>query len=247
MMLLCMMMIIMSILAVLVVSSDSMDTIITCGSVVKLESLSTKDAVVHEHYYLRSSGISWGSGAGQQIVTVRKDDNQGAGDARSTNDAYWLVEGPSSSSCVSGDNIKCGSIIRLKHVSTNKYLHSHRDTSNLSGQQEVTGYDGGDDGDDWIIDCITNTGVVDDDYWLYNTAISLRHRTTGKYLTSSSKYQYHEGNCPGCPIIGDREVACGSSSKDNEWKVAGGMIITQQTPDEGDDNDEGKSMKEEEL
>ncbi|KAF4719519.1 hypothetical protein FOZ62_017649, partial [Perkinsus olseni] len=138
MMLLCMI-IIMSILAVLVVSSDSMDTIITCGSVVKLESLSTKDddAVVHEHYYLRSSGISWGSGAGQQIVTVRKDDKQGSGDARSTNDAYWLVEGPSSSSssCVSGDNIKCGSIIRLKHVSTNKDLHSHRDTSNLSGQQ----------------------------------------------------------------------------------------------------------------
>ncbi|KAF4733486.1 Stromal cell-derived factor 2-like protein 1 [Perkinsus olseni] len=242
-------MMMMSILAVLVVSSDSMDTIITCGSVVKLESLSTKDDDVHDHYYLRSSGISWGSGAGQQIVTVRKDDNQEAGDARSTNDAYWLVEGPSSSSCVSGDNIKCGSILRLKHVSTNKYLHSHRDISNLSGQQEVTGYDGGDDGDDWIIDCITTTGaVVDyDDYWLYNTAVSLRHRTTGKYLRSSSKYQYHEGNCPGCPIIGDREVACGSS-KDNEWKVAGGMIITQQTPGEGDNNDdEGKSMKEEEL
>lgn len=47
----------------------------------------------------------------------------------------------------------------------------------------------------------------------------------GKYLTSSIKYQYHEGNCPGCPIIGDREVACGNT-KEYIWVVDGGAIIS---------------------
>lgn len=43
--------------------------------------------------------------------------------------------------------IACGSTIRLKHVNTKGYLHSHRDhASPLSRQQEVSCYDGQDSG-----------------------------------------------------------------------------------------------------
>lgn len=52
-----------------------------------------------------------------------------------SNDVYWLIEGgvddkdddyDDHDECLSGHNIQCGSSIRLKHVSTGKYLHSHR-------------------------------------------------------------------------------------------------------------------------
>lgn len=38
------------------------------------------------------------------------------------------------------ESIKCGDIIRLQHVTTNKNLHSHYFSSPLSGYQEISCY-----------------------------------------------------------------------------------------------------------
>mmetsp|Transcript_6149 Transcript_6149/g.5077 ORF Transcript_6149/g.5077 Transcript_6149/m.5077 type:complete len:254 (+) Transcript_6149:44-805(+) len=215
------------------------NNIITCGSAIKINNLiSSSDD--DNYYYIRSSGISWGSGSGQQIVTVRR------GGQEDNNDFYWLIELSTSTTsslnnqhCISGDPIKCGSVLRLKHINTGKYLHSHKDPSNLSGQQEVTGYDGIDDDDgddDWVIECNNN-------YWLMNIPIQLKHNNTNKYLTSSYKYIYNDGNCPGCPIIGDREIACKSISSNNkdttiQWSVVKGMIISPTTTTQDEEEEE---------
>lgn len=65
--------------------------------------------------------------------------------------------------------VRCGQTIRLRHYMTGKHLHSHTGfTSPLSGQQEVSGFAGEDDGEcrqqcwmaearlekDRLIDCI---------------------------------------------------------------------------------------------
>jgi hypothetical protein len=42
--------------------------------------------------------------------------------------------------------IKCGSIIRLYHSGTGRYLHSHYHQSPISHQQEVSAFDGLDKG-----------------------------------------------------------------------------------------------------
>mmetsp|Transcript_23330 Transcript_23330/g.19315 ORF Transcript_23330/g.19315 Transcript_23330/m.19315 type:complete len:116 (+) Transcript_23330:26-373(+) len=67
------------------------------------------------------------------MATVREEEG---GKDNNNNELYWLIEGGGSSTaaahCKSGDYIKCGSMIRLKHINTGKYLHSHKDKSNLS-------------------------------------------------------------------------------------------------------------------
>lgn len=53
--------------------------------------------------------------------------------------------------------MKCGDTVRLEHVLTKKNLHSHKERSPLSNNQEVScyGLDGdGDEADDWVIECI---------------------------------------------------------------------------------------------
>ena len=54
--------------------------------------------------------------------------------------------------------MKCGDVIRLEHVNTNKNLHSHKVQSWITkrGTEEVScfGRDGrGDQQDDWVIEC----------------------------------------------------------------------------------------------
>lgn len=71
--------------------------------------------------------------------------------------------------------IKCGSIIRLTHLTTKKNLHSHLFNSPLSGNQEVSAYgnDGeGDTGDHWYMDC-------GGDFWERDDNVQLKHVDTG--------------------------------------------------------------------
>eukprot|EP00121_Abeoforma_whisleri_P008603 Awhi_evm1s7897 len=42
--------------------------------------------------------------------------------------------------CHTGEIIKCKSDIRLYHVNTQAYLHSHQHLSPLSNRQEVSGF-----------------------------------------------------------------------------------------------------------
>ena len=55
--------------------------------------------------------------------------------------------------CTRGDPIKCGQRVRLLHMQTKKYLHSHLHVSPLSSQQEVSANNPTDGGDNWIVHC----------------------------------------------------------------------------------------------
>ena len=74
--------------------------------------------------------------------------------------------------------IKCDSIVRLIHIATRRYLHSHDFASPLSHNQEVSAFgENGvsDEGDRWKVVCTSRN-----DYWLRKDGIRLQHVTTGK-------------------------------------------------------------------
>ena len=45
------------------------------------------------------------------------------------------------------DPVACGSVVRLQHLQTRLFLHSHKFTSPLSGNQEVSCFGDGNTGD----------------------------------------------------------------------------------------------------
>ena len=90
------------------------------------------------------------------------------------------------------DKIKNGAVVRLRHVKTQKNLHSHLHRSPLSGNQEVSAFgEGGGDsgeqtarggrerdwrhhaGDDWKV--VAKNGG---DYWKRGAAVRLQHVIT---------------------------------------------------------------------
>ncbi|XP_027066298.2 stromal cell-derived factor 2-like protein isoform X1 [Coffea arabica] len=83
---------------------------ITYGSMIKLMHERTK-------FRLHSHDVSYGSGSGQQSVTSfpNVDDSN----------SYWIVRPVSDTNAQQGDTIKGGTIIRLQHMRTRKWLHSH--------------------------------------------------------------------------------------------------------------------------
>lgn len=85
---------------------------ITLGSLIKIK---------HENsgHLLHSHEISWGSGSQQQSVTAYPTLGDG-------NSLWQLYAKFGETNFTHASAIKCGSIIRLKHVRTNKWLHSHR-------------------------------------------------------------------------------------------------------------------------
>jgi dolichyl-phosphate-mannose--protein O-mannosyl transferase len=165
---------------------------VTCGSAVTLQSQESK-------YFLHSHGIAWGSGSGQQSVTAHPEVG-GAGN-------LWLIKtGFHSPTCVAGEAIKCGERVRIELVQTGKLLHSHLFKAPLSGNQEVSCFgDGGegDTGDDWVLDC--EAGQT---HWIRGSVVTLKHADTGKYLSTSKSYSFTQQNCGGgCPIMGQTEIA----------------------------------------
>ncbi|CAH9092075.1 unnamed protein product [Cuscuta epithymum] len=95
---------------------------ITYGSTIKLMHEKTK-------VRLHSHDVPYGSGSGQQSVTGFPS----VDDANS----YWVVKPDPDSSAKQGDAIKTGSIIRLQHMRTRRWLHSHLHASPISGNMEV--------------------------------------------------------------------------------------------------------------
>ncbi|KAG6384534.1 hypothetical protein SASPL_155644 [Salvia splendens] len=96
---------------------------ISYGSVIKLMHEKTK-------FRLHSHDVPYGSGSGQQSVTGFPN----VDDANS----YWIVRPVQDSSSKQGDSIKTGSLIRLQHMKTRKWLHSHLHASPISGNMEVS-------------------------------------------------------------------------------------------------------------
>lgn len=177
-------------------------THVTCGSALKLMNVDYK-------VRLHSHDIKYGSGSGQQSVTgidVEQDGN-----------SYWLVKAESKKQCIRGVPIKCGDTIRLEHIVTKKNLHSHRVSSPLSGQQEVSAYGDengeGDNGDNWLLICNT-------EFWNRDEHVLLKHVDTDVYLAAS-------GRTYGSPISGQIEVVgqYSPSSPHVEWVAAQGVFI----------------------
>ncbi|KEH35903.1 stromal cell-derived factor-like protein [Medicago truncatula] len=103
-------------------SSEGVEVQITYGSVIKLMHEKTK-------FRLHSHDVPYGSGSGQQSVTGFPS----VDDANS----YWIVRPEPGTSAKQGDTIKSGTIIRLQHMRTRKWLHSHLHASPISGNLEV--------------------------------------------------------------------------------------------------------------
>ncbi|KAL6628097.1 putative stromal cell-derived factor 2 [Neocallimastix californiae] len=177
-------------------------TAVTCSSVVKIAHVSTG-------YRLHSHGVSYGSGSEQQSVT-------GYRDADDTN-SLWTIHGALNTYCKRG--IKCGSTIRLKHLNTGRWLHSHYFRSPLSNQQEVSAFDGSDDSDNWEVQC-----VDDDEYWIREKPVRFFHKNTKKYLTSSQHFQFRN------PIPGQLEVAATErANEQTKWKTLEGIYFSDNT------------------
>lgn len=177
------------------------DGLVTCGSVIKLRNN-------QEGVRLHSHDVKYGSGSGQQSVT-------GMADTDDIN-SHWQILAPMKGSCHRGDALKCGDKIRLKHLTTGCYLHSHLFNAPLSrSNQEVSCFgkdEEGDTGDHWILVCNTEE-------WLRNEPIRLKHEDTGKFLATSGQ-QY------GRPISGQHEIV-GVSSPGNSalWRTAEGVFM----------------------
>ncbi|KAF9949360.1 hypothetical protein BGZ70_001807 [Mortierella alpina] len=76
-----------------------------------------------------------------------------------------------------------GSRVRLYHMATFKWLHSHQVKSPSSGQNEVSAYGNdnlSDNNDNWIVEKVDG-GSGD---WHANDQFLLRHEGTGAYLHS---------------------------------------------------------------
>ncbi|KAD5507754.1 hypothetical protein E3N88_15457 [Mikania micrantha] len=175
---------------------------ITYGSVIKLMHEKTK-------FRLHSHDVPYGSGSGQQSVTGFPNVN----DANS----YWIVRPETKTSYQPGEKIKSGTIIRLQHMKTRKWLHSHLHASPISGNLEVScfGDDGNSDtGDYWRLE-IEGSGKT----WRQDQRIRLRHVDTSGYLHSHDK-KYNR-------IAGGQQEVCGVREKraDNVWLAAEGIYL----------------------
>uniref|UniRef100_A0A6G1S400 Stromal cell-derived factor 2-like protein 1 n=1 Tax=Aceria tosichella TaxID=561515 RepID=A0A6G1S400_9ACAR len=173
---------------------------VTCGSVVKLANEAKPKVRLHSH------DVKYGSGSGQQSVTAAENQD--------TN-SYWSILGTNSNQCNRGEPIECGSQVRLQHVQTRKFLHSHLFKSPLSSQQEVSAFGGdgeSDTGDHWMIYCKTK-------YWQKGESARLKHVDTDTWLSLS-------GNTYGRPIYGQMEVICTPSSDAmSHWKTVEGVFV----------------------
>lgn len=70
-------------------------------------------------------------------------------------------------------------MLASQHLETRKWLHSHRHTSPLSGNQEISAYVGENTGDHWRVEC--------EGHWVRDRTVSFFHVDTGVYLHSHTK------------------------------------------------------------
>ncbi|XP_054799410.1 stromal cell-derived factor 2-like protein isoform X2 [Prosopis cineraria] len=183
-------------------SSEGVEVQITYGSVLKLMHERTK-------FRLHSHDVPYGSGSGQQSVTGFP----GVDDANS----YWIVRPQPGTSAKQGDTIRSGAIIRLQHMRTRKWLHSHLHASPISGNLEVSCFGGDSDsdtGDFWRL-LIEGSGKT----WKQDQRIRLQHVDTGGYLHSHDK-KYSR-------TAGGQQEVCGVREKraDNVWLAAEGVYL----------------------
>ncbi|KAK4395401.1 Stromal cell-derived factor 2-like protein [Sesamum angolense] len=115
-----------------------------------------------------------------------------------------IVRPTADSSAKQGDTIKGGTLIRLQHMRTRRWLHSHLHASPISGNLETYFY----------LDL-----KLRKETWRQDQRIRLRHVDTGGYLHSHDK-KYTR-------IAGGQQEVCGVREKrpDNVWLAAEGVYL----------------------
>jgi len=183
---------------------------VTCRSALKLVHAPTS-------LKLHSHPVAYGSGSGQQSVT--------AVPFPSDPGSLWTVWGSSSAPCAQGTPLAHGSIIRLHHESTGRWLHSHHFPSPLTRAQEVSAFgsdDVSDHLDEWAVEVVEGgagkggKGAP----WLVDADVRLRHVETGVFLAASPN------RADGHPIAGHHEVS-GAKKADGgcSWRAADGVYM----------------------
>ncbi|KAI8827000.1 MIR motif-containing protein [Fimicolochytrium jonesii] len=176
---------------------------VACSSAVKLTNKGIECR-------LNSLSVNYGTGSGQQAVTClpRGDDPS----------SYFLVQSPyGQPDCTRKTRIECGSVFRLLHLVTKKYLHSHAaHRSPHSKNQEVSAFDGVDKGDDWKLVCVNSA----EKFWTRESPVRLQHLETGKYLSVTA------GNTYNIKPPGQMEVSAASSTgNDQTWIAQEGIYF----------------------
>eukprot|EP00041_Stephanoeca_diplocostata_P003995 m.39927 g.39927 ORF g.39927 m.39927 type:complete len:221 (-) comp14770_c0_seq1:114-776(-) len=181
---------------------------VTCGSTIKLGYVPSAAFKLHSHE------VSYGSGSGQQSVTLKSSSDD--------SNSFWTVFGGIDSKwdCKRGSAIKNGRIIRLQHALTKRWLHSHAEfKSPLSSKQEVSAYGSREESntaDNWRVE------VEGGGFWMREGKVRLKHVDTGKYLYATGQHQF------GHPIEGQREVsaaAAGARTPQGEWIALEGLYV----------------------
>ncbi|XP_002988714.2 stromal cell-derived factor 2-like protein [Selaginella moellendorffii] len=181
--------------------------LVTYGSVIKLQHASTK-------FRLHSHEVPYGSGSGQQSVTAFSHVNDG--------NSYWIVKPGPQSEAQQGDGVAEGSIVRLQHMRTRRWLHSHLHQSPLTGNLEVSAFgspDVSDTGDTWRLEIEGKEKT-----WTKDLKVRLYHMDTGGYLHSSHDNKYTR-------IVAGQLEVCGVQKKsaDNVWLAAEGIYLPRRT------------------
>ncbi|KAJ2083716.1 hypothetical protein H4R24_000579 [Coemansia sp. RSA 988] len=176
---------------------------VTAGSTIKLAHVKTDTR-------LTMPQVSYGSGSQQQAVTAQ-------GDASLTK-ALWRVDALDEE--VRGMPVACGSRLHLVNSDSDHRLHSHSaHRSPLSGSQEVSAFDGHDDGDIWTLECLKS-----ENFWRRENPVYLRHVDTAKYLASLPSKKYRQ------PISGHQEVCATKKPDANaQWMALEGYYFSRRS------------------
>eukprot|EP00930_Biecheleria_cincta_P095477 TRINITY_DN87438_c0_g1_i1.p1 TRINITY_DN87438_c0_g1~~TRINITY_DN87438_c0_g1_i1.p1 ORF type:complete len:721 (-),score=122.97 TRINITY_DN87438_c0_g1_i1:137-2299(-) len=158
---------------------------------------------VNSNHALHSHGIALPAECfGQQEVTSYsgRDDND-----------FWLVDETELPAV-----LIYGSRVCLRHAATDVYLHSHaHGYPSGSGQQQVTGYNGHDDHDNWIVQGPLGQDTDEGKVVGHGEVLRLSHEHSKRWL--------HSHNVPAMVSSGQHEVSCfgdaGNSNNDDNWRV----------------------------
>lgn len=216
---------------------------VTCGSVIKMEHVKTG-------HLLHSHEVSYGAGrgSGQQSVTgYPEKDSAGSmwivrggkvstqralsigrrhAEPPPTSMAHILSSHPTQEHCPQGTPIKAGTLIRLQHAPTRRWLHTHRFASPLTNNQEVSCFgsnEQSDASDVWEVQWDSNAK-----HWERDATVRLRHKVTEFFLANHNvKYQR--------PIPGHTEVhALKSKSAAANWRATEGVYFAGEVAGDSD-------------
>ncbi|EGR29828.1 stromal cell-derived factor 2, putative, partial [Ichthyophthirius multifiliis] len=186
-------------------------------------------------YHLRTSEIYLNEQSIGNIVTSVLPDTD-------INSLFTIKEGLGFQRKSFTTPVKCGDVIRLEHVVTQKNIHSTQNKCHMNHHQEVIsfGTNGhGDYFDNFMIQCANNIkegSPLEGKYQFY-----LQNYQTKHFLACNQRYMFNSRL-----LAGQIEVY-GMQYKDNDavWKIVGGYFFekNEMALEENDENDQNYVKK----